>query len=167
MSKTFMTNEDMAVIDSKVDKLLQNASFRIECGVLRKDNWENHVSVNDTGRFEISIPCSANPKLIIFKATQATQTILANLTTSAVEDPGYTFALIFNNISDIDQGGAQASVGLNVIQYVYVKYMTSYAIEDLVALKMHNMDSKPMATVASFYQGDDAEYEWTAYYWDE
>jgi hypothetical protein len=37
----------------------------------------------------------------------------------------------------------------------------------IVDAKLVNIDTVPQTTVAKFHNVEGAEYEWTAYYWDE
>jgi hypothetical protein len=115
----------------------------------------------------IAIPCSANPKLLIFKATKATQDKIVALTKEGTFTGNCTYALIFNNAIDVDEGGKQADSGRNCVVCQFLLYDTGSVFSTYSDTQMLNMDTKPNASVGTFYNEDDAEYEWTAYYWNE
>ena len=151
----------MTAIDDKLSALLQNASFRIEHG--------NGFTVEATSGGEamiLEIPCSPKPKMLIVKATQATQDKIVELTKSATTSPDYPYAWIYHDVGDLNQatGAVDASA-----QYGYQnKYVQYYGN---VATQCENCSiggtTAPRIATAPIYQGEDAKYEWTAYYWDE
>ena len=151
----------MTVIDDKLSALLQNASFRIEHG-------SNYACNAVSGGYSLEIPCSPNPKLVVFKATKATQEKIVDLTRAATTSPDYPYAYIFYNIGALNEATNADDKGSRYgYESYYTKYLDQFVVAYCRSCSINVTDTIPKIAVASLYQGEDAQYEWTAYYWDE
>ena len=150
-----------------------NTHFRIESGAMSgaSEYITDYIKNGAVKGKTITIPCSPNPKLIIFKATQNTQERIASLTADATFSGNCAYAIIFNNIIDLDEAGASAASGRNCLLCQFLLYESNNRVYSTYSDgELNDMDTAPKTNVGTFYTGDeefDAEYEWTAYYWDE
>ena len=166
----------MNTIDEKLDALLQNASFRAEHGVLTcntADDFGNkYISdyiVDGVKKGSIvTVPCTANPKLIILRATENTQAKIVSLVKNGTYASGQnpTFAALANNVLDIDLKSNVASRNRNAVYYQFSPYGTAVICSYSDGL-LSNADTTPNMTISTFYDEADAEYEWTAFYWND
>lgn len=175
-------SEDMKQIDSKLDTLAKSMAsisrgFRVESGVLNSNSADSagnkyisdYVVDGVVSGTTIVFPCSANPKMIILRATEATQTTLATLVKNNnwAEGKNPAFAIVINNIVDMDVGSSAKKQQRNALFFQLMKYGSSSTMPTYSDAKFYNIDTIPQTIVGTFYNGADAEYEWTAYYWND
>ena len=145
MSVTFVTNEDMAVIDEKVDKLLQSASFRVVRGIYAPTET---VPANTT----ITIPCPAGAKLFVIMCDDATDAAIKQLT-----DALYHQGFIANFVDD-------TSAEVNPRNTLALIWAGTYNQNGGGSLTASNTEGFTITTGYPILPGT---YNWTAYYWDE
>lgn len=155
----------MYSIDNKLEEIAKGISFRRESGTGWSYNGSNLVS----------IPCSPNPKLVIFQASDATAAaVAAKVAAEADENAPYTVAAVLQSLRDLDGASLAHSNQKNSMGLMY-RYYYGMAVPDSDAISFENLDTVPQFLVIKFlteYQNAagetvPAEYNWTAYYWDE
>lgn len=162
--------EDMKVIDSKLDTLLAqvNRGFRIVPGTQYRLN---------SGGTQIYFPLSEQPKMLIWRATTDTQNRVLSIANAGADTTKYfTIGGIINFATDFDVVSKAASANQNSTAFSLVYYKASYgaipaAKECAQAYANGEVISGVFNMVSVFDNGDGtttpAEYEWTAYYWND
>ena len=106
----------------KLDALLLSASFRRESGILTWDtadaNGNKYITEYSSGGVvvgaTIAIPCSPSPKLVVLRATPETQAKLAPMALNT-DIQCSTYAVVYNNIVDMDVASNAASQNRNAL----------------------------------------------------
>lgn len=169
---TFEFGEEITMysINEDLKELMQRVSFRRESGT----SW-NYIPATESADARVSVPCSPNPRLLIFQATDATAAAAAAAVIKEADaNSPYTFAAVLQNIRDLDNTSIAHTNQKNSMGLRYVYYY-GYAVPDADAIAFENVDTVPRFVTPRFlteYQNAagetvPAEYKWTAYYWDE
>lgn len=162
-------SDDMKTIDSKLDSLLAqvNSGFHIEQG----NGWSY-----DSSKQKVTIKCTPKPKLVIFRASDDTAAaILAKANTDTTGKNSYPYGAIVQTLKDFDTQSNGHGTSPNAVVASYQYYNSSWgALPIMKDASQETTDTETKFGAALFtteYKKDDAtvpaEYNWTAYYWDE
>lgn len=157
----------MSDVNNKLDALLQNASFRIVPGTAYR--------VNDA-RTAIYFPISEQPKMLIWRATDDTQSRINSVCKASGDNTiAFPYGGILNFVTDFDAVSSYATLNQNSIAFSLKRYSSKATMPyaEATAQKYENGEVyTEFPNITSVFDNGDgtttpAEYEWTAYYWDE
>lgn len=153
----------MSNIEKKMEEIMAAASFYKKSG---KDYSY------DSDNKKVTIPCPSNPKLVVFKASDATEAVVAQTAGKDTTGAKYAAGAILHGW-DLDKATLSASNEKNSMLMSFY-YYGGAVVSGAEAIKLEATNEGVTFGVHNFVAeytengvAVPAEYTWTAYYWNE